>query len=54
MIEFLLIFCRWQKMVFDEVGGVGYVMLSDAFKPDGNLLIASDFPRNLQTVSIPD
>jgi hypothetical protein len=54
MIEFLRIFCRWQKMVFDEVDGVGYIMLSDASKPDGNFLIASDFPGNLQTLSIPD
>jgi hypothetical protein len=53
-LSFCSFFADGKKMVFDEVGGVGYVMLSDAFKPDGNLLIASDFPRNLQTVSIPD
>ena len=39
---------------FDEVGGVGCVMLSDAFKFDNGLLRASDFSRNLQTLSAPD
>ena len=39
---------------FIEVGGIGYVMLSDAFKFDNNLLTASDFSRNLQTLSAPD
>ena len=39
---------------FDEVGGVGYVMLPDAFKFDNNLLTVSDFSRNLQTLPTPD